>query len=68
MDRNERNANRSNEADSLANDERSARPANQQPRRPEGLSARDIEAFETDGKGTGGMGADLGGHSPLPED
>ncbi|HEV2150222.1 MAG TPA: hypothetical protein VGR37_22680 [Longimicrobiaceae bacterium] len=29
---------------------------------------REIEASETDGKGTGGMGADAGGWEPLPED
>lgn len=26
----------------------------------------DIEAMNTDGKGTGGMGADLGGYGPVP--
>ena len=36
-----------------------------------GLSAgahADIEASETDGRGTGGMGEDAGGYTELPED
>ena len=41
------------------------------PGRQAGMSAgahSDIEASETDGKGTGGMGEDLGGYGALPED
>jgi hypothetical protein len=35
---------------------------------PDRLTAQEIEALETDGRGTGGIGADLGGHDPLPEE
>ena len=38
--------------------------------RQAGMSAgahADVEASETDGKGTGGMGEDLGGYDALPE-
>jgi hypothetical protein len=38
------------------------------PPRQRGITAHDIEALETDGKGTGGVGEDLGGHVPLPEE
>jgi hypothetical protein len=31
-----------------------------------GLSASEIEGLETDGKGTGGVGQDLGGAGPVP--
>jgi hypothetical protein len=29
--------------------------------------AREVEAAETDGRGTGGVGEDAGGYEPLPE-
>ena len=41
------------------------------PGRQAGLSAgahADIEASETDGRGTGGVGEDAGGYTALPED
>ncbi|HEX2190510.1 MAG TPA: hypothetical protein VHG51_16495 [Longimicrobiaceae bacterium] len=63
MRNDERNSERNDERGRTGADgEREARPIVRD------RLIQEIEASETDGRGTGGMGADAGGFEPLPEE
>jgi hypothetical protein len=58
MDRNERDETRPDEGEQNETPQRKGHAKDWE---------REVEAVETDGRGTGGVGEDAGGYEPLPE-